>query len=804
MSQPIVRGPRGGSLFAMGTLLLALSLPVTGARAQDVDSLYRFGLDQLEQGDTENAINTFRKVLELNPNYALAHSSLGYIYMRRGNGDLALASFDRAIDLDMRLAAAHNGRGMVLAQEERMRPEALDSYREALTLDPGYLDARYNLGVTLAEMEDFRGARQAFEQLVEADPDYSDVHYRLGVIASNEGDFDVALEEFRDQYRLAPNHRENRLELGRLYFRQEQYADAEDLLLPMISQFPDFTPAMLLLADVYLAVEDYTRANQLYLLSYKDFEDEETADRLWQDVVDITTDKEREEYHNTALEDMPDFFRRFWIKRDPDPTTPATNERMVEHYRRLRYARQYFHSPTTMGQYDDRGRIYVRYGEPDERAGYGAADSETRPNDSWAYWTGLKERLIVHFVDRGQGYFQQVESLMEASETNPITILAGLENPGDLSPTTSDLTVDRIPINAYRERAILDPLFDRIADEMEEVIRNAQGEGGGVEAVSTYVELLSTLLETERMENLQDLVTFESSTHYVNIEPPDPLPFSFYTAAFKDIQGRTRVEVYYGIPTTELELERYGEGQKARVDLGVAIFDENWNEIDRTNEIREYLSNEVIEQQEGSVMVDLNMMRSMPGMYNFAISLTDLNSGRVGVVRDSLRVEEFTGRSLAISDIEMAGSIGSRRGGRFYREGVEVIPMPTRTYTTEQPIFIYYELYNLSKDDFGTTAFQVSYGIQPADEARQRGVISSAFRGLGRLVGIGKPAEVSVELDVEYGIRTQENRWLELEFDDPKAGLYQIMLTVKDVNNGTEYERIQQFMVTPPPEIRPN
>ncbi|MFC1545742.1 hypothetical protein ACFL44_03560, partial [Gemmatimonadota bacterium] len=250
--------------------------------------------------------------------------------------------------------------------------------------------------------------------------------------------------------------------------------------------------------------------------------------------------------------------------------------------------------------------------------------------------------------------------------------------------------------------------------------------------------------------------------------------------------------------------ERYGEGQKARVDLGVAIFDENWNEIDRTNEIREYLSNEVIEQQEGSVMVDLNMMRSMPGMYNFAISLTDLNSGRVGVVRDSLRVEEFTGRSLAISDIEMAGSIGSRRGGRFYREGVEVIPMPTRTYTTEQPIFIYYELYNLSKDDFGTTAFQVSYGIQPADEARQRGVISSAFRGLGRLVGIGKPAEVSVELDVEYGIRTQENRWLELEFDDPKAGLYQIMLTVKDVNNGTEYERIQQFMVTPPPEIRPN
>ncbi len=800
MSKPVFRG----SLIALATVMLVLFLPVTGVHAQDVDSLYRFGLDQLEQGDTENAINTFRKVLELNPNYALAHSSLGYIYMRRGNSDLARASFERAIDLDMRLAAAHNGRGMVLAQDERTRAVALDSYREALNLDPDYLDARYNLGVTLADMEDFRGARQAFEQLVQTDPDYSDVHYRLGVIASNEGDFDVALEEFRDQYRLAPNHRENRLELGRLYFRQEQYGDAEDLLLPMISQFPDFTPAMLLLADVYLAVEDYTRANQLYLLSYKEFEDEETADRLWQDVVDIATDDEREEYHDTALEDMPDFFRRFWVSRDPDPTTPTTNEIMVEHYRRLRYARQYYHSATTIGQYDDRGRSHVKYGEPDERAGYGTADSETRPSDTWAYWTGLKQRLVVHFVDRGQGYFQQVDSLLEASETNPITILAVLENPGDLTSTTSDLTIDRLPINTYRDRAIIDPIYDLIANEMEEIIRSAQGEGGGVEAASTFIEQLSTMLETERMDNLQDLVTLESTTHYANIEPPDPLPFSFYTAAFKDMQGRTRIEVYYGIPTTELELERYGEGQKARVDLGVAIFDENWNEIDRTNEIREYLSNQTVVQQAGSVMVDLNMMRALPGVYNFAISLTDLNSGRVGVARDSLRVEEFTGRSLSISDIEMAGSIGSRRGGRFYREGVEIIPMPTRTYTIEQPIFIYYELYNLSKDDFGTTAFQVSYGIQPADEARQRGIISSAFRGLGRLVGIGKPVEVTVELDVEYGIRAQENRWLELEFIDPKSGLYQITLKVKDINNGTEYERVQQFMVTPPPEIRPN
>jgi len=126
-------------------------------------------------------------------------------------------------------------------------------------------------------------------------------------------------------------------------------------------------------------------------------------------------------------------------------------------------------------------------------------------------------------------------------------------------------------------------------------------------------------------------------------------------------------------------------------------------------------------------------------------------------------------------------------------EDLNKVPVFTPFLTSAPVVLLVHHL-------FGTTAFQVSYGIQPAAESQRRGILSSAFRGLGRLVGIGRPVEVSVELDIEYGISMQENRWLELQFDDPKPGLYQITLRVRDVNNGTEYERVQQFMVTPPPE----
>ena len=116
--------------------LLSTAAVSSGVFAQDVDSIYKFGITQLEDGDIENAINTFRKVLELDPNYALAHSSLGYIYLTRGNADLAGASFNRALQLDDNLAAAHNGSGLVLAMDDPTIQRSLTSFRRALSLDP--------------------------------------------------------------------------------------------------------------------------------------------------------------------------------------------------------------------------------------------------------------------------------------------------------------------------------------------------------------------------------------------------------------------------------------------------------------------------------------------------------------------------------------------------------------------------------------------------------------------------------------------------------------------------------------------
>ena len=57
--------------------------------------------------------------------------------------------------------------------------------------------------------------------------------------------------------------------------------------------------------------------------------------------------------------------RRFWLERDPTPTTPV-NERLLEHWKRVTDARVLFsYNNSSPFRTDDRGIFFVKYGTPD-------------------------------------------------------------------------------------------------------------------------------------------------------------------------------------------------------------------------------------------------------------------------------------------------------------------------------------------------------------------------------------------------------------------------------------------------------
>lgn len=116
-----------------------------------------------------------------------------------------------------------------------------------------------------------------------------------------------------------------------------------------------------------------------------------------------------------------DLLATFWGTRDRLEFRPA-GSRLREHYRRLAYARRNYSAggwslpsdPAFLRNeavLDDRGRLYVRHGEPDARVALNSMGVE--PNESWSYHRESGD-LVFHFVARQDpDRYRLVESLLD-------------------------------------------------------------------------------------------------------------------------------------------------------------------------------------------------------------------------------------------------------------------------------------------------------------------------------------------------------------------------------------------------------
>jgi len=116
-------------------------------RIREAESWFQQGLDLEETGaPIEQAIEAYRKVLELNPGAAGALVNLGTIYYRQHQFPQAEKYYMEAIVADPSYPLAQFNLGNLYDEQGRIK-EAFDYYRRALELNPNYADAHFNLAL---------------------------------------------------------------------------------------------------------------------------------------------------------------------------------------------------------------------------------------------------------------------------------------------------------------------------------------------------------------------------------------------------------------------------------------------------------------------------------------------------------------------------------------------------------------------------------------------------------------------------------------------------------------------------------
>lgn len=137
--------------------------------ASSVAELFARGIRLEEDPSTQGeAIETYNKVLELEPGHAAAHINVGTLYYNRQEYQRAEKHYRAAIENDPRYALAYFDLGNVLDETGRVE-EAIQTYRTALQLAPTYADAHYNLALAYEKTRQPRKALHHWQAYVKLD-----------------------------------------------------------------------------------------------------------------------------------------------------------------------------------------------------------------------------------------------------------------------------------------------------------------------------------------------------------------------------------------------------------------------------------------------------------------------------------------------------------------------------------------------------------------------------------------------------------------------------------------------------------
>jgi len=187
----------------------------------------------------------------------------GVAYYELGRYSEAVESFKQAIRINPDYAEAHYNLGVAYYKLGRYS-EAVEAYKQAIRINPDYAEAHYNLGVAYGVLGRHSEAVEAFKQAIRINPDYAEAHCNLGVSYGKLGRYSEAVEAYKQAIRINPDYAEAHNNLGATYCELVRYSEAVEPFKQAIRINPDFSKAHLGLGVAYGELGRYSEAVEAY------------------------------------------------------------------------------------------------------------------------------------------------------------------------------------------------------------------------------------------------------------------------------------------------------------------------------------------------------------------------------------------------------------------------------------------------------------------------------------------------------------------------------------------------------------
>lgn len=179
---------------------------------------YGLGQVALSRRRYADAVTHFERALAQAPAANRIHYALAMAYRGLQNPEKAKSHLSQQGTVGVRVADPLMARLAELVQSARVYlirgrqaleakryEEAAAEFRKAIAANPESVPAHVNMGATLTQLGDLKGAVEEFEKTLVIDPNNTNAHYNLAVLLANENNHERAIVHLKAVIGINPN-----------------------------------------------------------------------------------------------------------------------------------------------------------------------------------------------------------------------------------------------------------------------------------------------------------------------------------------------------------------------------------------------------------------------------------------------------------------------------------------------------------------------------------------------------------------------------------------------------------------------
>ena len=207
-------------------------------------------LTQLQQGNIVNALESAKKLQELEKDNVKTQMFLGSFYLSVNELALAKQSWEKVLELEPDNEMATVYLASYYYSDNKLK-ESIDYWTKFLEQQPESAEGYFQLGLTQEKLGMLDEALESYKKVNEIKSEAQEGYLARARIYENKKEYNLAIQEYKEYAKLFSGNVAILTYLGKCYFEEKKYAEAEEVALKAKEVSPDNVVLNYLLGMIY-------------------------------------------------------------------------------------------------------------------------------------------------------------------------------------------------------------------------------------------------------------------------------------------------------------------------------------------------------------------------------------------------------------------------------------------------------------------------------------------------------------------------------------------------------------------------